>query len=428
MRSEERYFQEEAGLHMRFEERYFLRKIPDPEKLKAYGFRQGEDGSLKYEKLLREKTFRAELTVDPAGTVRGQLIDLEFGDEFYQIHSDNQRGAFVAEICEEYGELLEEIAEAGFIPQPFILPQSNRIARRVLSEFGEKPVFPFKKTEGAGVFENPDNGKWYGLIMEVDRNKLKKPETLSACFAGTSPKVGGKMEGAAQTTGTSPKGKGKARGSGQNPGSAEDVPKHMTEAMNVKVRPETVPELTKREGIYECYHMNKKHWVTVVLEDEVPDEDIMGLLRESRSFTLGKRRTASGRRKGGGEQPAGKAEGPRKWLMPANVNRFDVPGALAKDPVILWKHGTRVKPGDLVYLYFSAPVSAIRYRFRVLESDIEYHFNEERMNERGEKAMRMELLQEFVPPFSISEMRKFGVGPVRGPRFMPEELERQLMK
>ena len=386
---------------MRFEERYFLRKIPDPEKLKAYGFRQGADGSLKYEKLLREETFRAELTVDPAGTVRGQLSDLEFGDEFYQIHSDNQRGAFVAEICEEYGELLEEIAEAGFIPQPFILPQSNRIARRVLSEFGEKPVFPFKKTEGAGVFENPDNGKWYGLIMEVDRNKLKKPETLSG---------------------------GKARGSSQNPGSAEDVPKHMTEAMNVKVRPETVPELTKREGIYECYHMNKKHWVTVVLEDEVPDEDIMSLLRESRSFTLGKRRTASGRRKGGGEQPAGKSEGPRKWLMPANVNRFDVPGALAKDPVILWKHGTRVKPGDLVYLYFSAPVSAIRYRFRVVESDIEYHFSEERMNERGEKAMRMELLQEFVPPFSISEMRKLGVGPVRGPRFMPEELERQLMK
>ena len=386
---------------MRFEERYFLRKIPDLEKLKAYGFRQEADGSLKYEKLLREETFRAELTVNPAGAVRGQLIDLEFGDEFYQIHSDNQRGAFVAEICEEYGELLEEIAEAGFIPQPFILPQSNRIARWVLAEFGEKPVFPFKKIEGAGVFENPDNGKWYGLIMEVDRNKLKKPETLSG---------------------------GKARGSSQNTGSTEDMPKHMTEAMNVKVRPETVPELTKREGIYECYHMNKKHWVTVVLEDEVPDEDIMSLLRESRSFTLGKRRTASGRRKGGGEQPAGKSEGPRKWLMPANVNRFDVPGALAKDPVILWKHGTRVKPGDLVYLYFSAPVSAIRYRFRVLESDIEYHFSEERMNERGEKAMRMELLQEFVPPFSISEMRKFGVGPVRGPRFMPEELERQLMK
>jgi len=386
---------------MRFEERYFLRKIPDLEKLKAYGFRQEADGSLKYEKLLREETFRAELAVDPAGAVRGQLIDLEFGDEFYQIHSDNQRGAFVAEICEEYGELLEEIAEAGFIPQPFILAQSNRIARRVLAEFGEKPVFPFKKIEGAGVFENPDNGKWYGLIMEVDRNKLKKPETLSG---------------------------GKARGSSQNTGSTEDMPKHMTEAMNVKVRPETVPELTKREGIYECYHMNKKHWVTVVLEDEVPDEDIMSLLRESRSFTLGKRRTASGRRKGGGEQPAGKSEGSRKWLMPANVNRFDVPGALAKDPVILWKHGTRVKPGDLVYLYFSAPVSAIRYRFRVLESDIEYHFSEERMNERGEKAMRMELLQEFVPPFSISEMRKFGVGPVRGPRFMPEELESQLMK
>ena len=137
------------------------------------------------------------------------------------------------------------------------------------------------------------------------------------------------------------------------------------------------------------------------------------------------RRAAEGRRKGPAENPT--SEGPRKWLMPANVYQYDVPAALERDPVILWKHGTRVQPGDLVYLYFSAPVSAIRYRFRVVESGIDYRFSDVRLNERGEKAMRMELLQEFDPPFPLPEMRRYGVGPVRGPRYMPEELEQAVL-
>ncbi len=371
---------------MRFEDRYFRRKVPDPEKLKAYGFRQETDGCFKYEKLLREQTFRAELTVDPAGAVRGKLIDLEFGDEFYQIHSDSQRGAFVAEISEEYGAFLANISKACFIAQPFAGPQANRIARQIRAEFGERPDFPFEKYEGAGVFRNPDNRKWYGLIMEVDRKKLKKPGEKGPNASGEEPV-------------------------------SEPV-----EALNVKVLPETVPDLVRQKGIYECHHMNKKHWVTVALDDEVPDEQVLSLLRESRGFTLGKGK-ARGRRKDKGGK-----EGPRKWMMPANVYRYDVPAALERDSVLLWKHGSRTKPGDLVYLYFSAPVSGIRYQFRVVESDIDYHFSDEKMNERGEKAMRMELLEEFEPPFPLSEMRKLGIGSVRGPRYIPEELENALLR
>ncbi len=369
---------------MRFEDRFFRRKIPDPRRLEAYGFRREEDNTLIFEKKLKEETFRAEVRVSPSGEVLGKLIDLEFGDEFYQIHSDNQRGAFVAEIAEEYGSLLEEIARECFIPQPFISPQANRIARKVLEAFGERPDFPFSKIEGAGVFRNPDNRKWYGLIMEVDKSKLTKP------------------------------------------GEAKKPPvKEMIEALNVKVRPDRIDELTQEDGIYQCYHMSHKHWLTVALEDVVPDEEILELLRESRGFTLGKRKTNDRSRKAGKGEAA---EGLRKWLMPANVNHFDVPAALARDKVLLWKHGTRVKPGDLVYLYFSAPVSAIRYRFRVVEAGVDYHFSDEKMNERGEKAMRMELLQEFDPPFPLSEMKKMGVGAVRGPRFIPEELEERLLR
>ena len=364
---------------MRFEDRFFRRKIPDLEQLKKFGF-QERDGDYCCGKELMEGTFRAEIRIGPGGAVRGKLVDMEFGDEFVQIHADSQRGAFVARISEEYGAWLEEIAAACFVPQPFLSPQANRIARQMLEEFGDRPDFPFGKADDAGVFRNPDNRKWYGLIMEVEKGKLKKP--------------------------------------GRN---REEPSREKVEVLNVKVRPETVPELLREDGIYECYHMNKKYWVTVALEEVVADEAIFSLLRESRGFTLGKRSASSGGRRTA-EGPGGR----KKWLMPANVYRFDVPAALERDPVLLWKHGSRVRPGDLVYLYFSAPVSAIRYQFRVVESDIPYHFSDERMNERGETAMRMELLREYIPPFPVSEMRKYGVGPVRGPRFMPEELEERI--
>ena len=364
---------------MRFEDPYFRRKAPDPEKLEAFGFRKEEDGAYSYTKLLMEGTFRAEIRVSPGGRVFGKLIDLEFGDEFYQIHSDSQRGAFVAEIGEEYGALLEEIAEHCFLPRLFVHPQSNRIADRVRETFGEVPDHPFEK-DPAGVFRNPENRKWYGIILQVDRSKLRKP--------------GDPVR--------------KQKDPGEDP----------VEILNVKLDPEKIRQLVDRDGFYECYHMNKKYWITVLLEDIVPDEAVMELLGESRNFTLKK---GAGRR-----NPGTGAESPRKWLMPANVYQYDVPAALAGDPVLLWKHGSRVRPGDLVYLYFSAPVSAIRYQFRVLESDIPYHFSDERMNERGETAMRMELQREYIPPFPVSEMRKYGVGPVRGPRFMPEELEERI--
>ena len=372
---------------MRFEERYFRRKVPDPEKLERYGFRRLDDGTLYYTTVLTETDFRAEIRVDPSGAVTGILIDPEFGDEFYQIHSDSQRGAFTARIGEEYGGLLEEIARECCIPQPFVTAQANRIARQLLQEFGDRPDFPFDKDEETGVFRNPDNRKWYGIVLQVERGKLKKPGAAS-----------GEEDGVA---------------------SQETV-----EVIKIKVRPETILPLTEREGFYECYHMNKRHWITVAFGAGVLDEEILALLGESRGFTLGKR-AAGGRRKAPAETRA--AEGPRKWLMPASVNRFDVPAALKRDPVLVWKHGKRVKPGDLVYLYFSAPVSAIRYQFRVVESDITYHFSEEKLNRQGEKAMRMELLREFNPMFPLSSMRKHGVGPVRGPRYMPEELEEAVL-
>jgi predicted DNA-binding protein (MmcQ/YjbR family) len=53
------------------------------------------------------------------------------------------------------------------------------------------------------------------------------------------------------------------------------------EIINVKVEANMLKELLKQKGFYEAYHMNKKYWLTIVLDDTVDDEIIFSLIDNS---------------------------------------------------------------------------------------------------------------------------------------------------
>jgi len=75
---------------------------------------------------------------------------------------------------------------------------------------------PFDKTEAMG-FKVEDKGKWYGLMMEVPLQKLGVTSKADALI------------------------------------------------LNVKIHPEDKERLLSTDGIYEAYHMNKKHWISIAL-------------------------------------------------------------------------------------------------------------------------------------------------------------------
>ncbi len=61
--------------------------------------------------------------------------------------------------------------------------------------------------------------------------------------------------------------------------------------MNVKVVPEFGAAFRQQyESVEEAYHMNKLHWVTVVLDGKLPDGVIEGFVRDSYTLTAPKRR------------------------------------------------------------------------------------------------------------------------------------------
>jgi predicted DNA-binding protein (MmcQ/YjbR family) len=96
---------------------------------------------------------------------------------------------------------------------------------------------PFKKFPDYEVFRHKKSGKWFGLLMTVEKNKLG----INA--AGT------------------------------------------VEILNVKAEPEIISILTKGNGYLPAYHMNKSHWVTVLLDGTVTGEQIKKLLQDSYDLT-----------------------------------------------------------------------------------------------------------------------------------------------
>lgn len=118
-----------------------------------------------------------------------------------------------------------------------ILIERSEIFRFSEKAFSTKPDYPFEKFPHYAVLRHADNDKWFGLVMNVPRHKLG------------------------------------LRG--------EDG----VDVLDVKCHPGKVDALRNRRGFLPAYHMNKDHWLTVVLDGSVSKRDVFALLKESYDLT-----------------------------------------------------------------------------------------------------------------------------------------------
>lgn len=55
--------------------------------------------------------------------------------------------------------------------------------------------------------------------------------------------------------------------------------------INLKVRPEYVGSLRLMKGVFPAYHMNKEHWISVMLDGYLSPKEICELLTDSHELT-----------------------------------------------------------------------------------------------------------------------------------------------
>ena len=352
---------------MRIEEEVFQRRKIRSEALGPFGFtRDGE--CWRYEEIFMGGDFRVELTVGPDGKLSGRVVELSTEEEYLPVQIASRTGAFVSQVREAYRAVLERVAAACSEPRPFRSEQANRLAQAIFSRYGEEPDNPFSGLPEASVFRYPPSRKWYALVMDVRRSVV----------------------------------------TGEKTEEGEESP--LTEVMNLKADPARIPKLHALPGIWPGYHMNHAHWISILLDDELPDETILSLIDASRKYALGGKRDVSQ---------------PKAWIVPANPKYYDIDAAFEKEEEILWKQGRGIRPGDTAYMYVAAPVSALRYECRVTETMIPYPYSDENLTMTH--VMKIRRLRTFPPErFPLEKLRTFGVRMLHGPREMPEALLKEI--
>lgn len=343
---------------MMLEDKIFNGTTVHSDRLLAYGFKLVDD---KYtiEKSFMGGDFRAVISITKQGIVHGTVYDVASDDIYMPLRVEEMAAGFAGQVREAYIAILEDIKAHCFSKCAFSGHQANRLADEIFALFGDTPLFPWDKYDGYGVFKNPKNDKWYALIMNIDKSKLDK-----------------KLQG-------------------------------NIDVINLKLDKNEIQALLKCEGFYPAYHMNKKSWITITLDDTVDDEKIMSLIEKSHYFTLGKR----GKYKGNHQA----------WLVPANPKYFDIIKAFQQNEEIIWKQSAKIKADDIVYMYVGAPYSAVLYQCIVTEADIDYDYQDK--NLKISKVMRIKKLQQFDENLlTFRVLNGLGVRAIRGPRDCPQEV------
>lgn len=221
---------------MNIEEKLFKKTIINYNKLLAYGFTK-ENNTYKYSKPLIENLI-AYITIDNSQKVTGKIYDLNFNEEYINFRINTNQGTFVNKVRQEYLKLLNNIIENCTTKQLFITPQANSITQKIKEIYNDEPEFMWDTSPGYGVFRNPITKKWYALIANIDRSKLDK---------NTSGEV---------------------------------------EIINLKLNSNRITNLLERVGFYKAYHMNKKNWISIILDNTIKDEEIITYLKESYNYTI----------------------------------------------------------------------------------------------------------------------------------------------
>ena len=206
------------------------------EKARDYGFvENGEVWTYSCQILQGEFFMTVSITTD---NVSFQVFDQETGDLYPQVHMESMRGTFVGSVREACLEILYQIRKACFDVQEFICPQTKRIMALVQEKYGNQLEYLWEKSPDTAVLRHEGNQKWYAILMRIPWDRLEK---------GRDGQV---------------------------------------EAVNLKH--DQVADLLSHKGIYPAFHMNKRYWISLALDDSLSDEDVLDLLEISWNLTLKK--------------------------------------------------------------------------------------------------------------------------------------------
>ena len=190
-----------------------------------FGF-QFEDNILVFKRNILNDVFRMEIKLISTD-FEIEVYDLDFNEVYSLFSVDSASGEIVTAIREEVKNILEKILCLGSFVYEDILCYAK-------GKYNSTTVQPFKTNPDIKALVTTKN-KWYALFLDVEYSKLQKDSLVDS----------------------------------------------KVKIINLKHLSSEISTVINNRNIFPAYHMNKNHWISVVLDNNIDIEYVKGLIELS---------------------------------------------------------------------------------------------------------------------------------------------------
>ena len=213
----------------------FKNKRANANKLVKYGFALA-NGKYVYQTAIMDGELKLTVELDDNGEINTELYDVQTED-IYMLHLvESAVGAYVGRVRAQYDDVLHDIEQNCFDNDVFKQDFTREILSHACEKYNDEAEYLWKDLPDAAVIRRKDNRKWYVLLMTVLPKRL---------------------------------------------GLECDEP---IEIVDLRFDVEELPLKIDGKRYFAGYHMNKKHWITILLDGSVELTEILDYV--DKSYTL----------------------------------------------------------------------------------------------------------------------------------------------
>ncbi|MBR1396751.1 MAG: MmcQ/YjbR family DNA-binding protein [Selenomonadaceae bacterium] len=220
----------------------FKDRRPNASRLIDYGFEKDENGYV-YRTAIAKGQMQLTVKINEAADVETEIIDNESGEEYVLHLVDAAEGGFVGVIKEEYENILRKIEASCFDKDIFKSEQARQIIEYVREKYQDELEYLWDQFPKYAVCRRKDSRKWYAILLTIPQEKLG--------MAGND----------------------------------------LIEILDLRVKPAELDEILDERKYFFGYHMNKRNWLTICLNNTVPKEEIFN--RIDASYELAAKKKSS---------------------------------------------------------------------------------------------------------------------------------------
>jgi alkylated DNA nucleotide flippase Atl1 len=216
---------------MRNLEEYLKIRTINYKSLIKYGFKKDDKGYL-FEKDILDGSFCVLIRVSE-NEKYSKVIEKDLEEEYVLVDVEEAVGEFVGKVRFEYENVLKDMIEKCTELELFKENQTKEIIQAVYDTWGDNLEFLWDKFESTAIVRNKNTEKWYGLFMRIKADRL-----------------------------------------------GIDSEKEV-EVLNVHYYKDKTQDVVDNKSVFLGYHMNKKSWLSIILDGSLDNDKIMDFLKIS---------------------------------------------------------------------------------------------------------------------------------------------------